>query len=222
MSENFFSLVTSIVPHNSGEFIVEAAKNAGASGGSILMGRGTAANSVIQLLGFGDTSKDVVYIVVEKKDEEKVCSAITEASYEKKSHFGVLYTVDVQNFIKSGNVDKIENTTTVQGEDDMQNSYQVINVIVNKGYADDAMAAARKAGASGGTIIGARGTAKEDDAQFFGMKIVPEKDMLIILVPEDKKNDIVNSITALPCFAEPGSGIIFCSKANNFTLLGKK
>ena len=104
----------------------------------------------------------------------------------------------------------------------MQDTYQVINVIVNKGYAEDAMAAARKAGASGGTIIGARGTAKEDDEQFFGMKIVPEKEMLIILVPEDKKNAIMEAVTALPCFSEPGSGIVFCNKANNFTLLGKK
>jgi hypothetical protein len=44
-----------------------------------------------------------------------------------------------------------------------ENNYQMINVIVNKGYAEDAMSAARKAGAGGGTIIGARGTAKEDD-----------------------------------------------------------
>ena len=101
-------------------------------------------------------------------------------------------------------------------------TYQMINVIVNKGYAEDAMAAARKAGAGGGTIIGARGTAKEGDAAFFGMKIVPEKEMLMILVPSDKKEAIVQAITELPCFAEAGSGIVFCNEAQDFTLLGKK
>ena len=103
-----------------------------------------------------------------------------------------------------------------------ENNYQMINVIVNKGYAEDAMAAARKAGAGGGTIIGARGTAKEGDAAFFGMKIVPEKEMLMILVPDEKKSAIVEAITALPCFAEAGSGIIFCNEAQDFTVLGKK
>lgn len=102
------------------------------------------------------------------------------------------------------------------------NTYQMINVIVNKGYAEDAMAAARKAGAGGGTIISARGTAKEGDAAFFGMTIVPEKDMLMILVPSDKKDAIVNAITELPCFDQAGSGIIFCNEAQNFTVLGKK
>ena len=84
------------------------------------------------------------------------------------------------------------------------------------------LAAARKAGAGGGTIIGARGTAKEGDAAFFGMKIVPEKDMLMILVPADKKDAIVQAIKELPCFAEAGSGIIFSQSAQEFLLLGKK
>ena len=48
------NLIVSIVPHDSGELITNAAKTAGAGGGTIIMGRGTAANSVLQLLGLGD------------------------------------------------------------------------------------------------------------------------------------------------------------------------
>ena len=220
-----YELIVSIVPHNSGEFISETAKSAGAGGGSIIMGRGTAANSVLQLLGLGDTSKDIVYIVVEDSKKEGVLQAIVSAAGEKKAHFGVLFTIDVGNFIKAAALDKWAKPVTgtnTKGVNIMENTYQMINVIVNKGYAEDAMAAARKAGAGGGTIIGARGTAREEDAAFFGMKIVPEKDMLIILVPTEKKDDILKAITDLPCFAEAGSGIIFCNEAKDFTLLGKK
>ena len=101
------------------------------------------------------------------------------------------------------------------------NDYEMINVIVNKGYAEDAMAAARKAGAGGGTIIQAHGTAKEGDAKFFGSEIVPEKDMLVILVPADKKSSIIKAISELDCFKTPGSGIIFCNEVKDFTVLGK-
>lgn len=103
----------------------------------------------------------------------------------------------------------------------MADGYEMINVIVNKGYAEDAMAAARKAGAGGGTIINARGTAKEGDAKFFGMEIVPEKEMLMILVPAEKKDAIIAAIKELPCLSKAGSGIVFCNEAENFTLLGK-
>lgn len=214
-----YKLIISIVPHNSGSLITNAAISAGARGGSVIMGRGTAANNILQLLGLGDTSKDITYNIVEENIANKTIEAIITATEEKKAHFGVLFTIDVGMFVKAGAGSK-----SIEGENSMNEdkAYQMVNVIVNKGYAEDAMAAARKAGAGGGTIINARGTAKEGDAKFFGMEIVPEKDMLMILVPADKKDDIVNAITALPCFAKAGSGIIFCNEANNFTLLGKK
>lgn len=229
------TLLISIVPHNSAEFIVDAAKTAGAGGGSIIMGRGTASNNIVQLLGFGNTTQEIIYIVVEDEKKQTILDAIKKTSESKKEHFGVLFTVKAYDFIKSGHVNEAESIKnaisdfakaephdgTQNGGKKMNSSYQMINVIVNKGYAEDAMAAARKAGAGGGTTIGARGTAREDDAAFFGMKIVPEKDMLMILVPSEKKDDIVKAITALPCFAEKGSGIVFCSEANDFTILGK-
>ena len=216
-----YKLLVSIVPHDSGELISNAAKSAGAGGGTIAMGRGTASNGVLQLLGLGDTSKDIVYIILEEEKCENAKTAIVQAS-ESKKHFGVLFTLNVGSFVKAGS-NKSDVISESKGEETMaDNTYQMINVIVNKGYAEDAMAAARKAGAGGGTIISARGTAKEGDAAFFGMTIVPEKDMLMILVPSDKKDAIVNAITELPCFDQAGSGIIFCNEAQNFTVLGKK
>ncbi len=216
-----YKLLVSIVPRDCGELISNAAKSAGAGGGTIAMGHGTASNGVLQLLGLGDTSKDIVYIILEEEKCDAVRATIISAS-ESKKHFGVLFMLDVGIFVKAGNAKEISKTESKGGSTMAARTYQMINVIVNKGYAEDAMDAARKAGAGGGTIIGARGTAKEGDAAFFGMKIVPEKEMLMILVPSEKKDDIVAAITALPCFAEAGSGIIFCNEAQDFTVLGKK
>ncbi|MCR5285176.1 MAG: transcriptional regulator [Treponema sp.] len=214
-----FKLIVSIVPHNSGELVTNVARQAGANGGTIFMGRGTAQNNIIQLLGLGDTSKDIVFVLVEDKDLKNVVCKIVEECSKKKSHFGVLFTLDVSAFFKSGNGGVNENFNN--GDDSMTNSYQMINIIVNKGYAEDAMAAARKAGASGGTVISARGTAREGDAKFFGVEIVPEKEMLMILVPDEKKDDIINAVSSLDCFKKAGSGIVFSNAAADFTLLGK-
>ncbi|MBO4638771.1 MAG: transcriptional regulator [Treponema sp.] len=216
-----YKLIMCIVPHNSGELITNAAKEAGAGGGTIIMGRGTASNSVLQLLGLGDTSKDITINIVERDIAQKVCEKIEQACNTKKTHFGLLVILDVNGFIKAGGIGKNSETTTENsGEDNMEN-YEMINIIVNKGYAEDAMAAARKAGAGGGTIIGARGTAKEGDATFFGVEIVPEKEMLMILVPHDKKDAIVQAVSSLACFEKAGSGIIFSNHAESFSLLGK-
>lgn len=214
-----YRLLISVVPHNCGEEIVTVANNAGAGGGTIVMGRGTASNSIIQLLGLGDTQKDVVFIIVDSAVEKAVRSAIMEAVSDRKGHFGFMVSCKLNGFIKAGDLDK--NFEEEKGAEKMADGYEMINVIVNKGYAEDAMAAARKAGAGGGTIINARGTAKEGDAKFFGMEIVPEKEMLMILVPAEKKDAIIAAIKELPCLSKAGSGIVFCNEAENFTLLGK-
>ena len=93
-----YKLITCIVPHNSGELITNAAKQAGAGGGTIIMGRGTASNSVLQLLGLGDTSKDITMNIVEDALTPQVCKNIEETCADKKSHFGVLFTINVSDF----------------------------------------------------------------------------------------------------------------------------
>lgn len=227
-----YKLIISIVPQYAGELITNTARDAGSPGGTVLMGTETSENGIIQLLGFGDAPKDITYNVVDDSaatQSEKIINAIIAATENKKSKYGILFSIAVDDFLKAGSIDKdagdansTKTSSDTKGDKTMNNSYQMINVIVNKGYAEDAMVAARKAGAGGGTIIQARGTAKEGDAKFFGAEIVPEKDMLMILVPTDKKEEIVSAIRNLKCFQKAGSGIVFCNQVQDFTVLGKK
>ena len=102
----------------------------------------------------------------------------------------------------------------------MQNAVELAGIVGNKGYAEDAMAAARKAGATGGTVLPARGTARPDDESFFGVKLVPEKDMLVILAETERADAVVDAVKALPCFRERGSGVAFRVPVSDFAPLG--
>ena len=210
-------LIIGIVPHNCGDIITGAARDAGAGGGTVLMGRGTADNAILQFLGLGETWKDVTCNVVTEACERGVKDAIIQAASHERKHFGILFTLDVTDFSKSGDAKPL---TAGDSAMNSESAYKVINVIVNKGYAEDAMAAARKAGARGGTVLGARGTAKENDAQFFGVKLVPEKEMLMIIAENEKADAVFEAIRALPCFAEKGSGIEFTIPVHDFVQLG--
>ena len=90
------------------------------------------------------------------------------------------------------------------------------------GYAEDIMSVARKAGATGGTILHGRGTAREEDGKFFGLTIVPEKDILLILAGTDKSRDILEAIRTSEFLQQEGLGIAFCSGVEEFVPLGKK
>ena len=213
-----FKLIVAIVPKDQCDAISQAAKAAGAPGGTIIPGRGTAPNNIFSLLGFGDSSKEILLTVVPDEAEQKIRAAIVEECQKKKGRDGVLFSIKVNSFIKSGSkgdLCKEENSMP-------ENSYQMITAIMNKGYAEDAMAAARSAGAGGGTVLGGRGTAREGDEKFFGVEIVPEKETLMILAPSDKAAAIADAIKSLDCFSKGGSGVIFTTNAQDFSLLGKK
>ena len=70
-------------------------------------------------------------------------------------------------------------------------------------------------------MINARGTAMPGDEKFFGMEIVPEKEMLVIVVESKNADAVLEAVRVLPCLEKPGSGVAFCCPASDFTLLGK-
>lgn len=89
------------------------------------------------------------------------------------------------------------------------NTWDLVYVICASGFADDIMAAARKAGAGGGTIIEGRGTATSEDIDFFSASLVPEKEMLIILLPHTERDAVMEAVSKLSFLQEEGSGIAF-------------
>jgi len=99
----------------------------------------------------------------------------------------------------------------------MEPNNTMITFIVNHGDAYDVMMAARKAGARGGTIVNAHGTSKEEDVKFFGMNLMSEKEMLLIIAEKDLVQKILDAVRDLPIFKRPGGGIIYTTEVNRFT-----
>lgn len=215
-----FSLIISIVPHDKGEKLTKAAVDAGCGGGSVMMGRALAKSNFGAILGTGETTKDLIFMVVEGQKKSAIMNAIYESTQNEKTNFGEIFTLDVDSLLKAGA--NSEGEEKMSENENKETSRDMITVIVNKGYADDVMFAARKAGATGGTVINARGTAREDDEKFFGVHIVPEKDMLVIVVEHDKKEAVLSAIKEVKCLKEPGMGIAFSSPVTDFELLGKR
>ena len=59
------NLLLAIVNHGQAEKFVSIAKDAGAGGGTVIPARGTASNAILRILGLGDTSKEMVLIVLD-------------------------------------------------------------------------------------------------------------------------------------------------------------
>ncbi|MBO6020284.1 MAG: P-II family nitrogen regulator [Clostridia bacterium] len=88
-------------------------------------------------------------------------------------------------------------------------SHECIVCIVNTGFSDAVMDAAREFGARGGTVIHGRGTASQEAERFFGISIQPDKELVLILVPRELTDPILYALYRAVGLKTPGQGIAF-------------
>ena len=87
--------------------------------------------------------------------------------------------------------------------------YEVIFCIINAGYSELVMDAAREVGARGGTVIHAKGTANKEAEQFFQISIQPDKEIVMILVTKGLKDAVLHALYKEVGLKTEGSGIAF-------------
>ena len=218
-------LIVIVEKHRCDAFMAEARK-AGAPGGTVMFGRGTAENKWLRMLGLDDVEKELLWSLMPFQLVSPVTQALRSAPSLAKTR-GIMFTLDVHAVFCQKNASRPSLATSSQ-ENPMsanapeQPGFELISVIVNSGCADQVMDAARQAGAGGGTVINARGTARPEDAPFFGITIVPEKELVMILCPREKTSRIMESIMDEFKDADPGSGIAFRMPVEAFETLGPK
>lgn len=88
-------------------------------------------------------------------------------------------------------------------------NHEVLFVIVNSGFAEEAMAVAREQGVRGGTIINARGVAKEAEATFFGITVHAEKEILMMVVDKEIRDNVLNAMYTRMGMGKKAQGIAF-------------
>ena len=97
----------------------------------------------------------------------------------------------------------------------MKFEHEVIFCVVNAGFSESVMDAAKEFGARGGTVIRARGTASSEAEKLFNITIQPEKEIVMILVSSDIKDDILRAIYREVGLKTPGQGIAFSMPVDN-------
>ena len=87
--------------------------------------------------------------------------------------------------------------------------YELIMCIVNAGFSETVMEAAKEKGARGGTILHARGTANKSAEAFFNITIQPDKEIVMILVKNEIRDDVMHALYQQAGLKTAGQGIAF-------------
>lgn len=95
-----------------------------------------------------------------------------------------------------------------------KNKFDCIITIVNRGFSDYVIETAKANGASGATVLNARGSGVHEQESFFGVNIHPEKEMVLILTLKDQTKKLMQQIVEQASLNLPGKGICFSVPVN--------
>jgi nitrogen regulatory protein PII len=87
--------------------------------------------------------------------------------------------------------------------------FKVILASVKPTITDKVVTAAKLAGATGATIIPARGTGIHEAKTFFGLTLEAQTDIIMFLLAEHLVQGILDTIAEVGEFQKPGTGIAF-------------
>ncbi|WP_071396546.1 P-II family nitrogen regulator [Bacillus tuaregi] len=206
-----FELLCIIVDFGLGSKVMQTAKKCGMPGGTVLLGKGTIKNRLLEFLALNDVRKEIVLMVSDKERVSQSLERLNEKFKFSKPNHGIAFTTSVGHIIGARSC-KRDNIKEERGAETIM--YHAITVIVEKGNAEYVIEAAAEAGSKGGTIINARGSGIHETSKVFAMAIEPEKEIVLILSEQESTDAIINSIRKKIKIDEPGNGIIFIQDVN--------
>ena len=173
---------------------------------------GTAPNEIMDMLGLGNTDKILLFTMMPKTFADMMLRKMHNAFLLGTPNSGIAFTMPVNGAnnlaVKMfSDLTPDSNERTYASMSDI--TYSIIAAVVNMGYSEDVMEAARSAGAAGGTVVHTRHINNEAVAQFWGFNIQDERDIVFIVSSADDRIKIMQAISEKCGINSKARGMVF-------------
>ncbi len=170
-------------------------RDSGANLVTVNLARGTATAEQLSRYGLDRTEKAIVSAAAGADVRKQVFRAAKRKLFIDIPGNGIIMAVPVKSVGGGSTLAYMtDGKVSSEGVPDMNFDYELIIVILNEGYSDMVMDAARAAGAAGGTVLHAKGTAAAGTEKFFGVSLGTEKDVIYIVSSAKEKAVIMKAI----------------------------
>lgn len=188
-------------------------------------GQGTASSDILDYLGIGETRKGIVFSIVAEGQINQITQLLKKEMNFEEPGMGVAFTIPlscVSSIITK--LDKSQMNVSQKNCEEIamkkERSHELIIIVVAQGHSEIAMEAAKKAGASGGTVIHARGAGSSELAKFYEITIQPEKELIMIVASVEDKNKIMTAVNEALGRHNDAKGIMFSVPVDETVGLG--
>ncbi len=159
------------------------------------LGVGTATQSNLDFYGLEQVEKAIIFSVSNREKTKKLISNIKKRMFIDVPGNGVMMSIPVKSVGGGNTLAFLSDNLPVEKKiTDLSINHELVIVVLNSGYTDDVMDAARAAGATGGTVLHAKGTGTECARKFLGVSIVDEKEVILMAVSSAEKEKIMKAI----------------------------
>lgn len=164
----------------------------------VLRGHGTANSEIMDMLGLDEPQKEVLLSVTHRSACADIFDDLRGQLHFDKPGTGIAFTCALSGIsvAASDQLPAEAENKEKEGKAMETRPMEMILTMVDSGSTDVVVAAAKAAGAHGGTVLKAREVAAEDQKKIFGITVQPEKELILMLVPADIKKDIFKAVCA--------------------------
>lgn len=184
-------------------------QSAGTAVGLSQPASGTAGSEVLARFGLADTEKRIVMTIAGRSQQRMIFQMARKLLYLDIPGNGILAAIPVKAVAGQQTLSFLTDSEITGGVPSMDFEYELIVVVLNAGYADMVMDAAREAGAGGGTVLHAKGTGSTRSEKFFSVRFADEKDMIYIVAHKSEKAAIMKAVSQKAGPSTEARGICF-------------
>lgn len=186
--------------------------HAGASLGAVALGRGTAASDILDYFGLAASEKAILCSIVTHETWKTVRHELQKKLYIDVPGTGIAFIVPLSSiggkkqmqYLLNGQAFEMKEESTLK-----DTQYELLVFIANQGYTEQIMDAARAKGAGGGTVLHAKGTGMQKAQQFLGFSLASEKEIVLTVVHQSKKNEIMRAVMEQAGLSSEAKAIAF-------------
>ena len=192
-------VVAAVVDVEQGEKVLRIYREEQAPVDFVCMAHGTARTEMLDLLGIGETAKAIVMCMVSRQTGVRLIKRLGRELEMRYPGRGIAFTIPITGIGLRWHklltaADEEQKEVSRMHETEKNNGFDVVAVVMERGYTNVAMDAARKAGARGGTVISARGIAENEVKRFFGIEIQAEKEIVFLVVRSNEKQQVMTAL----------------------------
>ncbi|MDR2357589.1 MAG: hypothetical protein LBD92_05880 [Oscillospiraceae bacterium] len=168
---------------------------------------GTASSEILKTFGLSGSEKTVCVCVAPAVKARHIMTSVVERLEFTRPGNGIAFYLPISGLSAvvtaalGDELAQLKERMDVRMEKEQETAgggearFELVLALINQGFSDVLMAAARTAGARGGTIVHALRSGAEDAKRFLGISLQEEKELVAIITTRTHKKELMRALS---------------------------